>query len=89
MKKLFLVFLLLGPAAAHAQEAAEPAPKAAPGWEMPAPKVQMEMDSTLIPVGKGAVFVPAMTDPAGEPPIPLVTPGLQRSSRVKIVLVGV
>ncbi len=68
MKKLLLVFLMLGPAVANGQEPPEAAPKAAPGWELPLPKVQMEMDSTLIPVGKGAVFVPAMTDPAGEPP---------------------
>ncbi len=37
-------------------------------WQLPSPKVQMEMDSQLIPLGKGAVFVPAMTDSAAEPP---------------------
>jgi hypothetical protein len=73
MKRPLLVFLLLGPVAVYAQEPQEAAPKAAPGWEMPLPKVQMEMDSTLIPVGKGAVFVPAMTDPAGEPPYVVIS----------------
>jgi hypothetical protein len=38
-----------------------------PGWQLPAPKIQLEMDPEMVPVGKGAVFVPAMTDPAGEP----------------------
>ncbi len=39
-----------------------------PGWQLPAPQTQLEMDPKLIPIGKGAIFVPAMTDPAGEPP---------------------
>lgn len=43
-------------------------PPAPPGWQQPCPRVQMEMDEELIPLGKGAVFVPAMTDPAAEPP---------------------
>jgi len=68
MNRLLLAFLLFGSSVAQAEEGEGHAPKAAPGWELPAAKVQMEMDSTLIPVGKGAVFVPAMTDPAGEPP---------------------
>ncbi|RME23475.1 MAG: hypothetical protein D6806_11195 [Deltaproteobacteria bacterium] len=38
------------------------------GWQQPSPKVQLEMDAELIPVNRGAVFVPAMTDPAAEPP---------------------
>ena len=38
------------------------------GWQLPPPKVQMEMDPDLIPVGKGGIFVPAMTDPGSEPP---------------------
>ena len=36
-------------------------------WTQPEPMVQLEGDSTAIPVGKGAVFVPAMTDPLNEP----------------------
>jgi hypothetical protein len=73
MRRFILVFLLLGSMVARAEEGDALAPKAAPGWELPAPKVQMEMDSTLIPVGKGAVFVPAMTDPAGEPPYVVIS----------------
>jgi hypothetical protein len=44
-----------------------------PGWQLPSPKVQMEMDSELIPVGKGAIFVPAMTDPGSEPPYVVIS----------------
>ncbi|MBW1810463.1 MAG: hypothetical protein JRJ87_19860, partial [Deltaproteobacteria bacterium] len=50
------------------QEAKRKQPECLPGWQLPSPKVQMEMDSELIPVGKGAIFVPAMTDPGSEPP---------------------
>ncbi len=52
-----------GEGAAGEKQAASP-----PGWQLPAPREQMEMDPKLIPVGKGAVFVPAMTDSAAEPP---------------------
>jgi len=37
-------------------------------WERPASRVQADQDPTLLPVGKGALFVPAMTDPRREPP---------------------
>jgi hypothetical protein len=30
---------------------------------------QLDRDTTLVPYGKGAVFVPAMTDPLDEPPV--------------------
>ena len=43
-----------------------------PGWLLPPPRVQMEMDSDLIPVGKGAVFVPAMSEAPSEPPFVVV-----------------
>ena len=36
-------------------------------WESPPISTQLEMDETIIPVGKGAVFVPYMTDPENEP----------------------
>lgn len=36
-------------------------------WDLPPSRVQVEQDPTLIPVGKGALFVPAMTDPRREP----------------------
>ncbi len=39
-----------------------------PGWLLPEPKIQMDMDAELVPVGKGAVFVPAMSESAAEPP---------------------
>jgi hypothetical protein len=73
MRRFILALLLLSTVAARAKEGAELVPQATPGWELPPPKVQMEMDSTLIPVGKGAVFVPAMTDPAGEAPYVVIS----------------
>ncbi|MFA6473202.1 MAG: hypothetical protein WCU00_14320, partial [Candidatus Latescibacterota bacterium] len=36
-------------------------------WESPPITTQLEMDDTIIPIGKGAVFVPSMTDPLNEP----------------------
>jgi hypothetical protein len=36
-------------------------------WESPPVTTQLEMDDTLVPIGKGAVFVPSMTDPLNEP----------------------
>jgi len=36
-------------------------------WEAPPAKTQLEMDETIVPVGKGAVFCPAMSDPDHEP----------------------
>ena len=36
-------------------------------WEQPVPTEQLMKDPTLMPMGKGLVFVPAMTDPLGEP----------------------
>ena len=40
-----------------------------PGWLLPAPKIQLEMDADLVPIGKGAIFVPAMSDSASEPAV--------------------
>jgi len=37
-------------------------------WDMPPPKEQEELEETVVPVGKGAIFVPCMTDPQREPP---------------------
>ncbi len=55
---------------ARAEESGKDAGQTAtpPGWLLPAPRVQMEMDAELIPVGKGAVFVPAMSESPAEPP---------------------
>lgn len=36
-------------------------------WESPPVSTQLEMDDTIVPFGKGAVFCPAMTDPDNEP----------------------
>lgn len=36
-------------------------------WTQPPSKEQADRDPTLVPVGKGAIFVPSMTDPSREP----------------------
>lgn len=54
---LSIVLLSIG-TAAIAQEST---------WSYPPVSMQLEMDATLIPVGKGAIFCPAMTDPGREP----------------------
>ncbi|MCB9676454.1 MAG: hypothetical protein H6737_15130 [Alphaproteobacteria bacterium] len=43
-------------------------------WLKPPPEDQLADDETVIPVGKGAVFVPTLTSPTSEPPVILVTP---------------
>ncbi len=40
-----------------------------PGWPAGSVQVQLDRDVTLVPFGKGAIFVPAMTNPLDEPPI--------------------
>jgi hypothetical protein len=50
---------------------ASPAETAASGastWDAPSISEQLERDGTLVPPGKGAIFVPSMTDPRLEPP---------------------
>jgi len=37
-------------------------------WDQPPTAEQLSLDSTLIPPGKGAIFVPAMSDPRLDPP---------------------
>ena len=39
------------------------------GWPAGTIQVQLDRDKTLVPFGKGAIFVPAMTNPLDEPPI--------------------
>ena len=39
------------------------------GWPAGTPGEQLDRDPTLVPFGKGAVFVPAMTNPLDEPPV--------------------
>lgn len=41
-------------------------------WTTPPVEDQLAQDETVIPLGKGAVFVPALTDPLNEPPVILV-----------------
>ena len=36
-------------------------------WASPSIEIQLQMDDVIVPVGKGAVFVPSMTDPDNEP----------------------
>lgn len=36
-------------------------------WDVPCAREQVERDPTLVPVGKGALFVPSMTEPGREP----------------------
>ena len=36
-------------------------------WDAPPARVQLDRDPTLVPVGKGAIFVPSMTNPIAEP----------------------
>ena len=42
-------------------------------WIMPPPEQQLAADETVIPVGKGAIFVPTITGPEHEPPARVVT----------------
>jgi len=42
------------------------------GWTMPPVEAQLAEDRTEIPIGKGAVFVPSLTNPLNEPPVILV-----------------
>ncbi len=41
-------------------------------WTQPPVEEQLERDRTEIPLGKGAIFVPSMTNPINEPPVILV-----------------
>jgi hypothetical protein len=41
-------------------------------WATPPPEEQLLADKTEIPLGMGAVFVPALTDPFSEPPVMIV-----------------
>ncbi len=44
-------------------------------WESPSIEIQLQMDPTIVPVGKGAVFVPSMTDPDNEPVYGVIADG--------------
>lgn len=57
------------------------------GWPAGSIQEQLDRDATLVPFGKGAIFVPAMTNPLDEPPVSVwraqrgqaeaATPGLE------------
>lgn len=44
-------------------------------WLAPSAEIQAQMDPTLVPVGRGAVFVPVMSDPLLEPAVVLTQGG--------------
>jgi hypothetical protein len=54
-------------ALASAQDSEDPY-----AWDTPSPEVQLEGDHTPIPLGKGALFVPSLSDPLTESPAMLV-----------------
>lgn len=47
------------------------------GWPAGSVQEQLDRDPTLVPFGKGAIFVPAITNPLDEPPV-TVSRGSQR-----------
>lgn len=44
-------------------------------WDSPPVAVQLQMDPTIVPIGKGAVFVPVMTDSDNEPVYGIISDG--------------
>lgn len=59
------------------------------GWPAGAIGAQLERDPTLLPFGKGAIFVPAMTNPLDEPPVAVLQGGTkiaEGTTGVRIVL---
>lgn len=42
-------------------------------WSLPGAEEQLAADETVIPIGKGAVFVPSITGPEHEPPATIVS----------------
>ena len=44
-------------------------------WDQPPSRLQEAGEPTLVPVGKGAIFVPSMTDPASEPAFSVLRDG--------------
>jgi hypothetical protein len=59
------VFLLLVPVDVFADDTY--------AWSLPGAEEQLAADQTIIPVGKGAVFVPSISGPEHEPPATIVT----------------
>lgn len=77
--RIFLVALLgVGPSVARAEDKGPAAFDVLDrdyGWPAGAIGAQLEKDPTLVPYGKGAVFVPAMTNPLDEPPVAVFQAG--------------
>ncbi len=52
-------------------------------WEAPPIATQLDMDPTVVPVGKGAVYCPYMTDPENEPSYGILINGeIRENSRM-------
>lgn len=65
---------------------AQPASAADPfPWTQPSPEEQLRADNQEIPLGKGAIFVPSMTDPLNEPALMLIG---EKSSEIGEVPTG-
>ncbi len=50
-------------------------------WQAPPTEVQLLEDTTVIPAGKGALFVPALTTSADEPSVYIVSPDGVKTAR--------
>ena len=66
LRQALVAVLLTIPASAVAQQPAEPA-QTLYRWTAPTPADQLSADTTVVPAGMGAVFVPAMTNGIDEP----------------------
>jgi hypothetical protein len=73
VKALIPLLLVLGAVPALAAEgtplplAPEERRQAYETWQTPNPRTQLEADPTLLPVGRGGILVPSMTEPRLEP----------------------
>jgi len=54
-------------------------------WTQPGPAQQLAADDQVIPLGKGAIFVPSLTDPLNEPALMLIG---EQSSEIREVPTG-
>ncbi|MFH1007658.1 MAG: hypothetical protein V1800_09170 [Candidatus Latescibacterota bacterium] len=67
MKKLIIILLSLGLcASAQAQQET---------WDARPARVQLDRDPTIVPMGKGAIFIPSMTNPIAEPMVSIYQNG--------------
>lgn len=61
------VALVAWPATGAAQSVEPYAGEQSETWKSPPTRTQLDQDGSVIPAGKGAIFVPSMTDPTMEP----------------------